>query len=60
VRRVRRLYDDLDLAAIEEARVLRLLRAYETLHRAAALRRRGGPNASYYRQLLECERAALK
>jgi len=56
--RARTLYARLDTLAVEEARVLRLLRAYETLHKAAALHARGGPAARYYEQLLACERAA--
>jgi hypothetical protein len=55
---VRALYARLDVLAVEEARVLRLLRAYETLHKAAALRARGGPAERYYQQLLACERGA--
>jgi hypothetical protein len=55
---LRPLYARLDGLAIQEARVLRLLRAYETLHKAAALHARGGPAARYYEQLLACERAA--
>jgi hypothetical protein len=52
------LYERLDRVGVEEARVLRLLRAYETLHKAAALMKKGGPAAKYYSTLLECERAA--
>jgi hypothetical protein len=55
---VRAMYPRLDQLAVEEARVLRLLRAYETLHKAAALHARGGPAARYYEQLLTCERSA--
>jgi hypothetical protein len=55
--RARALYDELDAVAVQEARVLRLARAYETLHKAAALRKRGGPAARYYATLLACERA---
>jgi hypothetical protein len=43
---------------LEEARVLRLKRAYETQHLAAALNRRGGRDLEQYRALLACERAA--
>jgi hypothetical protein len=43
----------------QEAQVLRLLRAYETLSLAASLKARGGPTYQYYRSLLECERAPL-
>lgn len=52
---------DVQLRELEpqEAQVLRLLRAYETLSLAAALKARGGPNYQYYRSLLECERAPL-
>lgn len=56
--RSRALYDELDSVAVLEARVLRVARAYETLHKAAALRKRGGPAAKYYATLLACERAA--
>ncbi len=42
---------------VEEARLLRLQRAYETLHKASALMRRGGSAARYYATLLACERA---
>ena len=56
--RAQSLYTRLDTLAVEEARVLRVLRAYETLHKAAALRARGGPAARYYEQLLACERSA--
>lgn len=55
---VRALYARLDPLAVEEARVLRLLRAYESSHKAAALHARGGPAARYYEQLLACERGA--
>jgi hypothetical protein len=54
-----RLYDELDRLAVSEARVLRLLRAYETLGKLAALRRRPGAAANYYDQLVACERAPL-
>jgi hypothetical protein len=47
---------DLSRLEVEEARVLRLKRAYETLHKAAALRRHGGKNAARYEALLACER----
>lgn len=56
--RARVLYDQLDAVAVQEARVLRLLRSHETLHKAAALLKRGGPAADHYRALLACERAA--
>jgi len=52
------LYDQLRVLQLEEARVLRVRRAYETQHRAAALLKRGGPAAKYYSSLLSCERAA--
>jgi hypothetical protein len=52
------LYEQLRGLQLEEARVLRVRRAYETLHRAAALIKRGGPAAKYYANLLACERAA--
>ena len=54
--RARGLYARLDTLAVDEARVLRVLRAYETLHKASALLARGGPAARYYEQLLACER----
>jgi hypothetical protein len=46
----------MDELEVEEARVLRLKRAYETLHRAGALLHRSSSAARYYRTLLECER----
>ncbi len=51
---------DRELSALEvqEARVLRLKRAYETLHEASALLERGGSAARYYATLLACERSA--
>jgi hypothetical protein len=52
------LYDQLRVLQLEEARVLRVRRAYETQHRAAALIERGGPAAKYYARLLACERSA--
>jgi len=51
------LYEQLRVLQLEEARVLRVRRAYETLHRAAALMKRGGAAARYYASLLACERA---
>jgi hypothetical protein len=57
-RRSRVLYEQLDRVSVAEARVLRLWRAYETLHKAAALSRRGGAAARYYFSLLACERSA--
>jgi hypothetical protein len=54
---LRTLYAELDRLGVEEARVLRLLRAYETLHKAAALMKKGGPAARYYATLLACERS---
>jgi hypothetical protein len=56
--RMRALYDELDAVAVQEARVLRVSRAYETMHKAAALRKRGGAAAKHYATLLACERAA--
>jgi hypothetical protein len=54
------LVDRLDSAyhdlQIEEAAILRLERAYETVEKAAALRRRGGAAYKAYLALLECER----
>ena len=43
----------------QEAEVLRLLRAYETLGLASALAARGGEDYAHYRSLLACERATL-
>jgi hypothetical protein len=43
---------------VDEARVLRLRRAYETMHKAAALLRRGGTAADRFRALLACERSS--
>jgi hypothetical protein len=54
---LRTLYEQIDRLGVEEARVLRLLRAYETLHKAAALMKKGGPAARYYATLLACERS---
>jgi hypothetical protein len=52
------LYERLGHLEVEEARVLRVRRAYETLHKASALLRKGGAAAKYYSSLLACERAA--
>jgi hypothetical protein len=41
---------------VEEAVVLRLVRAHETLRLAGALHARGGPRWAAYQQLLACER----
>jgi hypothetical protein len=41
---------------VQEAMVLRLVRAYDTLERAAALRGRGGDEWAAYQRLLACER----
>lgn len=57
-RRSRELYERLDRLGVAEARVLRVARAYETLHKAAALLRRGGAAAEHYSSLLACERGA--
>jgi hypothetical protein len=56
--RTQALYGRLDRLGVQEARVFRLLRAYETLHKASALSKKGGPAERYYRALLDCERAA--
>lgn len=56
--RARVLYDELGRIGVQEARVLRVKRAYETLHKASALLKKGGPAARYYASLLACERAA--
>jgi hypothetical protein len=52
------LFERLGQLGVEEARVYRVRRAYETLHKAAALSKRGGPAAQYYKTLLACERGA--
>jgi hypothetical protein len=41
---------------VEEAQLIRLLRAHETLGLAAALQKRGGPGFADYQTLLACER----
>lgn len=56
LRRVESLEDQQDGIDVEEARVTRLVRAYETLHAAAALERRGGDEWRRYQALLACER----
>jgi hypothetical protein len=56
--RAQESYDRWGQLGVEEARVLRVLRAYETLHQAAALMKRGGAEARQYQRLLACERAA--
>jgi hypothetical protein len=56
--RLQGLYARIGGVAVEEARVFRLRQAYETLHKAAALMKRGGPDAEYYASLLACERGA--
>jgi hypothetical protein len=53
------LNEELHRAWITEARVYRVVRAYDTLHRAAALMKSGGAAARYYQALLACERAGL-
>ncbi len=52
---------DLQLRALEpqEAMLMRLLRAYETLALASSLASRGGPKYQNYRALLACERERL-
>jgi hypothetical protein len=57
--RAHTLYDEVDRLGVDEARVFRLMRAYETLHEASALLKKGGPAARYYASLLSCERAPL-
>jgi hypothetical protein len=52
------LYERLGQLGVDEARVLRVRRAYETLHKASALLRKGGAAAKYYSSLLACERGA--
>ena len=56
--RLRLSYEELNRKSVEEARVFRVVRAYETLHRAAAVMKSGGAAARYYQTLLACERAA--
>ena len=56
--RLRVLYEQLNRTSVTEARVFRVVRAYENLHRAAALMKSGGAAARYYQTLLACERAA--
>lgn len=56
LRRVESLEDQQDGMDVEEARVQRLVRAYETLHAAAALEHRGGEEWTRYQALLACER----
>jgi hypothetical protein len=51
------LNERLNRAWVTEARVFRVVRAYENLHRAAALMKSGGAAARYYQTLLACERA---
>lgn len=58
-RRVRALRDQIERTSVTEARVFRVVRAYETLHRAAALMKSGGAAARHYQALLACERARL-
>jgi len=41
---------------LNEARVRRLVRAYETLERALSLYKRGGADLDHYEDLLACER----
>jgi hypothetical protein len=53
------LYEAFDREVTLEARVLRVLRAYETLRKAAALEKRGGAPLRHYEELLDCERAPL-
>jgi hypothetical protein len=56
--RAQESYERWGQVGVEEARVLRVLRAYETLHQAAALVKRGGTEARQYERLLACERGA--
>jgi hypothetical protein len=56
--RMNELFAELDRVSVQEALHQRVQRSYETLHLAAALRRRAGPDAAYYEQLLACERGA--
>jgi len=57
--RLRVLNELLNRAWVTEARVFRVVRAYETMQRAAALMKSGGAAARHYQALLACERAAL-
>ncbi len=45
-----------DAVRVARARVLRLVRAYETLRLAGALKRRGGARYAHYQALRRCER----
>jgi len=45
-----------DGVRVARARVLRLVRAFETLRLAGALKRRGGPRYAHYEALRRCER----
>jgi len=45
-----------DGVRVARARVLRLVRAYETLRLANGLKRRGGPRYAHYEALRQCER----
>jgi hypothetical protein len=60
--RAREAVDEADGALstleVQEARILRLRRAYETLHLASALLHTTSPASRYYATLLACERAA--
>jgi len=55
--RLRLLNETAHRTSVEEARVYRVVRAYDNLHRAAALMKSGGAPARYYQTLLACERA---
>jgi hypothetical protein len=59
-RQAQRAVDVLDTGfwnlQVEEALVMRLVRAHDTLARAAALRERGGDEWAAYQRLLACER----
>ncbi len=47
-----------DAARVERARVLRLVRAFETLRLATALKTKGGPGWERYERIRRCERWA--
>jgi len=45
-----------DSVRVARARVLRLVRGFETVRLASALKHRGGPRYAHYAALLDCER----
>lgn len=54
--RIEAIEEQQDDLQVEEARVQRLVRSYETLHAAAALELQGGEEWKRYQALLSCER----